>query len=168
MYRAHFMPLCRFVASYVRAPDIAEEIVQEVLWYVWEHRATWDVHRGIRAYLFGAARNRALNELQRSGRAERWGARLATEPEPPGIGLGSVASADASLAARSLPAAVEHAIRGLPEGRRTVLRLRWQHAMSYAEIASVVGSTVKAVEMQLNRTLNALRKTLGAPDRRDA
>ena len=58
-----------------RAPDIAEEIVQEVLWYVWEHRATWDVHSGIRAYLFGAARNRALNELQRSGRAARWAAR---------------------------------------------------------------------------------------------
>ena len=53
------------------------------------------------------------------------------------------------------------AVLALPERRRMVVVLRWRHQMSYAEIASVLGISVKTVEVQMGRALASLRKQLG-------
>ncbi len=38
--------------------------------------------------------------------------------------------------------------------------LRWQHQLSYAEIAHVLAISVKTVEVQMGRALASLRKQL--------
>jgi RNA polymerase sigma-70 factor (ECF subfamily) len=60
-----------------------------------------------------------------------------------------------------LQTAVEAAIARLPERCRLVFVLRWQHHLSYAEIAAALDIAPKTVETQLNRALKALREALG-------
>ena len=52
-------------------------------------------------------------------------------------------------------------MHALPERRRMVVVLRWQHQMSHTEIANVLGISVKTVEVQMGRALASLRKQLG-------
>ena len=48
-------------------------------------------------------------------------------------------------------------LSALPERCRLVMHLRWEEQLSHAEIAEVMGITVKGVERQLARGLHALR-----------
>jgi RNA polymerase sigma-70 factor (ECF subfamily) len=155
LFRAYFSPLSDFCESIVGTSDAAEEIVQDVLWSLWERRVTLEVHESIRAYLFSAVRYRALNDL----RNRRHRATL-LEREAGAFDTAEWSIADRTTEIADLVAHLRRAVAALPAGRRHVLSLRWDHGLSYAEIATVLGSSVKAVENQLNRTLNQLRREL--------
>ena len=61
-----------------------------------------------------------------------------------------------TLATRRVRAAIGH----LPERCRLVMQLRWQEQLSHSDIASVMGISLKGVEIQLARGLRALRERL--------
>jgi RNA polymerase sigma-70 factor (ECF subfamily) len=158
IFRAYYAALCDYATSYVHAPDVAEEIVQTVFLNVWADRARWVPREGARAYLFGAVRNGALNH-RRHARVED---RLL---EPGAIDAGVLRAepplADAELEAREDAGRVRAAVARLPERGRLAVELRWTHGLRHAEIAEVMGISVKGVEHQLARSLAALRRMLG-------
>jgi RNA polymerase sigma-70 factor (ECF subfamily) len=57
--------------------------------------------------------------------------------------------------------AVRRAIDRLPPRARMAVQLRWEGELKYAEIAEVMGISVKGVENQLSRAMEALRRLLG-------
>ena|SRR2546426_946626 len=159
LFRAYYARLCGFVQSYVRSPDLAEELVQTVFLQIWQHRATWEPTAGARAYLFAACRNQALGALKHEGVVARVARRATLE----GIALGAAAARvgpDEEVQASELAALLREAVGRLPERRRIVVILRWQQQMSYAEIAGVLGISVKTVEVQMGRALAFFRRQL--------
>jgi len=160
LFEAYYPPLCDFVHSYLRSAESAEEVVQTVFLRIWEQRATWEPTTGVRAYLFAACRNQALGILKHERVVVRTATRATREELALGMGRGAPAP-DAELHAAELAKALRAAVHALPERRRMVVVLRWQHQMSYAEIASVLGISVKTVEVQMGRALASLRKQLG-------
>lgn len=159
LFREHYAALCQFVDSYVRAPDVAEEIVQGVFLRLWESRESWQPKQGPRAYLFAACRNQALDFI----RHERIVARTAEMATDVDAGLGSAPPrADAALENAELGERLKAVVAQLPERRRLVVVLRWQHQLTNPEIARVMGISVKGVEMQFSRALADLRRQLGS------
>ena len=159
LFQAYYAPLCDFVQSFVHSPDLAEELVQTVFVRIWEHRHTWEPRAGVRAYLFAACRNQALGVLKH----ERVVARVVQHASREGIPLGIAVThvgPDDELHASELADALREAVDRLPERRRHVVILRWQHQMSYAEIAQVLGISVKTVEVQLGRAFAFFRAQL--------
>jgi len=159
LFRAYYVRLCDFVQSYVRSPDVAEELVQTVFLRIWVHRATWDPTIGVRAYLFAACRNRALGALKHERVVERVARRATREALPLGIAAAPMGP-DEGLQASELADLLREAVNRLPERRRVVVILRWQQQMSYAEIARVLGISVKTVEAQMGRALAFFRRHL--------
>lgn len=158
IFRNYAPALAAFVDGYVKSTAIAEEIVQDVFLWIVRNRERWTVKESIRSYLYGAARNRALDYLKHSVVEQRWAVRSQVSNagwEP----MGEI-PIDTQLVIAEQISALRRAIAKLPESRRTTLTLRWNHGLSYAEIAAIIGSSPKAVENQLNRTLNSLRKML--------
>jgi RNA polymerase sigma-70 factor (ECF subfamily) len=157
LFLDHYASLCRFVDSYVRAPDVAEEIVQAVFLRLWEQRRWWDPHGSPRAYLFASCRNQAVDAL----RHEQIVARSIAESGELGIGSSSRPRlADAEIEAADLADKLRAVVAELPERRRLVVVLRWQHQLSNPEIARILGISVKGVEMQFSRALADLRRRL--------
>jgi RNA polymerase sigma-70 factor (ECF subfamily) len=159
LFEAYYAALCDFVQSFLRSPDSAEDVVQTVFLRIWEHRATWQPTSGVRAYLFAACRNRALGALKHDRVVARSAARVTSELVACATGHGGMAP-DEAVQAGELARALRSAVDALPERRRTVVILRWQHQMSYAEIACVLGISVKTVEVHLGRAFAFLRKHL--------
>jgi RNA polymerase sigma-70 factor (ECF subfamily) len=158
LFLAHYDSLCEFVDSYLHAPDMAEEVVQSVFLRIWENRDSWDPRGSARAFLFASCRNHALDLL----RHEQIVARSAEEHADLGLGRWSVARmADADLEAAELADRLRIVVAGLPERRRLVVVLRWQHQLSNGEIARILGISVKGVEIQFSRALADLRRQLG-------
>jgi RNA polymerase sigma-70 factor (ECF subfamily) len=156
LFRAQYAPLCEFAARYLRDDALAEELVQDLFADLWARRHLWQVRDSVRAYLFAAVRNRALNVRKRQAMESDWEAdeasadvrALHADPEP----------ADAALDRAELRTRLDQAIAALPERCRLVMHLRWREQMPYAEIASVMGISVKGVENQLARGLAAIRQ----------
>lgn len=161
LFHAHYDGLCRFVREYVREADVAEELVQDLFVRLWRDRERLQVRGSVRAYLFVAARNAATNHVRRqrfrSLLARRWQAApqdapVAAAPRTP----------EQELLSGEAGAAVRAAIEALPERARLAATLRWEHQLSYAEIADVMEITVKGVENQLGRIAKTLRGALQA------
>lgn len=162
LFDEHFTSLCGFVLSYVRDAAIAEELVQDLFCAVWSRRAEWEPEGRVRYYLLAAARNRALHHLRHRQMAERKAQRwtgAGGADELPAIGEESAAP-DRGVELAELAEACRRAIHALPERRRAVVTLRWQHQMSHAEIARMLGISVKGVEAHLTRALKDLREHL--------
>ena len=65
VYASYYKPLCLFCSSYVSSEE-AEEIVQDLMMYVWEKRELLVEDLSLKSFLFTSVRNRALNSITRS------------------------------------------------------------------------------------------------------
>jgi RNA polymerase sigma-70 factor, ECF subfamily len=163
LFRAHHAPLCAFVSRMVGSRAVAEELVQEVFLYLWEHRATWSAHTSVRTYLFTAARNVTLNHLRREKLAER-----AAQSDDGTIALftRTQLEIEREVALAEFERAVKRAIAQLPPRCGEVYALSREQFLSYAEIGAVLGISTKTVEVHMGRAFKLLRKHL-APYLRD-
>lgn len=164
IFLAHFEALWRFAHGYVRSRAVAEELVQEVFLQLWRDRAKADVRGSLRAWLFAAVRNHALNHVRHERVVARLADRVAAartpDDAPPAMGAAS-SGAEEELEAREVDAVVTRAIAGLPERRRVAMSLRWNQGLSAPEIARVIGTTPEAVRVLLTRARQELAGLLG-------
>jgi RNA polymerase sigma-70 factor, ECF subfamily len=157
LFRTHYPALCGFVVKLVNDPRLAEELVQDLFADLWAKRGAHTVTVSVRAYLFSAARNRALNARKRLLVERRWAERASQSLElhrPPG-------SPAEEMEAAELRQRIRSALATLPERCRMVMHLKWLADLRSREVAEVLGISLKAVEAQLARGRAALEDLLG-------
>jgi RNA polymerase sigma-70 factor (ECF subfamily) len=161
LFKSYYRTLCTFTDGYVRSRDTAEELVQTIFLRLWEKRESWEPVTGIRAYLFAACRNQALDHLKHRRIVDR-ATLAASGMETQEMAATQPVQPDEAMHATELADALRQAVEGLPERRRSVIVLRWQHHLSNLEIARALGISVKGVEAHVTRALAALREQLAA------
>ena len=153
LFRQYYGPLVGLSESILKARAHAEDVVQDVMLEVWRRREALKIDESWRSYLFRATRNRSLNELRR--------ARVIREAEPLVRGEESVgATGPANLVAEEVQAAFARTMAALPEPVREVFAMSRRDGLRYAEIAAVLGISVKTVEARMGRALRELREGL--------
>lgn len=155
VYRSYVAALCELAYSYLRSRDAAEDVVQDLFTWLWASRHEFRPEHGLRAYLFGAVRNRSLNALRDEATASRASATLSHDVDAP------AAVADAELIASDLEAAIHATVEGMPPRCREVFTLLRTQALTYAEVAVILGISPKTVEVHMGRALAILRARLG-------
>lgn len=161
LFREHYSTMVTVVRRIVFAPDVAEELVQDVFFKVWRKREELAEIDTFRTYLIRAARNTALNHLRRQKLEHAHEEREAVKGEPM-----TVEATDDGAAAGELGEAVNRAIDRLPPRCREVFLLSRDTGLTYGEIATELGISIKTVETQMGRALKTLRILL-APFRRE-
>ena len=153
LFRAHYAPLVRHVEGMLRRRDVAEEVVQDVMLELWRRRETLVVDDSLRAYLYRATRNRALNHLRHEAIVRRSEPELTPDADArPG--------ADMALVDEEMGLAVRRAMSELPERCREVFELSRVRGLKYSEIATALGISVKTVEAQMGKALRLMREKL--------
>ena len=153
IFRAHYPTLVGVAERIAGERAVGEEVAQDVMLELWRRRETVAVDDSLRAYLVRAARNRALNHV----RHERMKVRTAPFAAGPSV---TPAEAPSRLAEAEIENAVREAVAALPERCREVFELSRGQGLRYAEIASVLGISVKTVEAQMGKALRVLRERL--------
>ncbi len=150
LYRSSRDDVYAYVASLVRDPAAAEEVTATAFERAYRKRSRFDPRRGEpRAWLFGIARNAALDELRRRGRQ----AELAAEPAD----LASIpAHEGAEASERRL--ALTAALATLEARERELIALKFFAGLSNAEIAAVVGVSESNAGTRLHRAVTKLRE----------
>ena len=154
LFRAYCENLCTFALHQVRSPEVAEDLVHDLFCDLWDRRQRWNPQGPVKAYLYRATYNKALNWLKHRRVTKRWAAQAEREEQPPQEGPEDVRRR------RELEQAMREAVEALPSRRRLVYRMARQQGMSYAEIAAALGISAKTVENQMGRALKLLRERL--------
>lgn len=156
VHRFYHPKIARYMARITDDPGVAEELAQEVLNNIYRARVSFE-----RAYIYRAAKNAALKELERTQRRRilesRWagvrrygdrGERKGRRPAP-----------DPELLMRTREEAVRRAIVRLPEMFRVPLLL-YADGKSYEQIMEITGATEGAVRSRICRGKSILRRRL--------
>ena len=128
---------------------LAEDVSQQVFLSFWNHRNEYDLDKPLTPLLLTMARNAWLNT------AKREDYRKTTELKEDGA-----SGHDRGLERRELETAIEKSLAALDEPLREVFILSRYHEMKYAQIAQMLGVSVKTVEARLSRALQDLQKLL--------
>lgn len=150
-----FQPrLYRFLYLKVRNTAQAEDLVQETFFRFWQARTQLRSESGLEVYLFRIAANLTTDFFRR--------AKLPTTPlATEALTLPSPQTAESSHEYEQLAQTIAAVVASLPEGPRTAFSLSRYEGLSYAEIAEVMGLSVKTVEKHLGKALHVLRERLG-------
>jgi RNA polymerase sigma factor (sigma-70 family) len=151
LYRAARDDVFAYVATLLRDRSVAEDVTAQAFERAFRKSSSYDARRGSeRAWLFGIARNAALDELRKRKRTAELGGDVedvAPQPED-----------EADRALRRV--AVRKALAALPPRDRELIALKFHAGLDNAELAAVLGVSVSNAGTRLHRALTQLREIL--------
>lgn len=149
LYRSSRDDVYAYAAGLLRDRAAAEDVTAAAFERAYRKRSRFDASRGsARAWLFGIARNAALDELRRRGRQ----AALDTDP----VDTASLAATDDGPG--ELRLLLEQALAKLGPRERELIALKFFAGLSNAEIARVIGTSASNAGTRLHRTMDKLRE----------
>lgn len=151
--------LKEYASRMLESPDAAEDSVQDVFVWLWEHRATVKVQGTLRAYLFGSVRNHVISVLRRAGLEMRCTTEFLQTGTPVAMGNHALRP-DARIERQELAQALNKALNQLSPRVRQVALLRWRDQLSRSEIAMIMGVALPTINNQLTVAARTLRGLL--------
>ena len=149
LYRSSRDDVYAYVATLLRDRFAAEDVTALAFERAYRRRGSFKPARGsARAWLFGIARNAALDELRRRGRS----ASLESDVAAPETSVGDEAE-------HGLRRAVVRAgLEALTPRERELVALKFFAGLTNAELAAVIGTTETNAGTRLHRVLDKLRE----------
>jgi RNA polymerase sigma-70 factor (ECF subfamily) len=150
LYRNTFPRVYAYVASLLRDRSAAEDVTALAFERAYRKRERFSARRGSpEAWVFGIARNAALDELRKRKR------RATLESEPADVwSPGPDEEAERAFRREEVRAA----LASLDPRDRDLVALKFAGGLSNAEIARVLGISETNVGSRLHRTVEKLRK----------
>jgi RNA polymerase sigma factor (sigma-70 family) len=154
LYRAARDDVYAYVATLLRDRAAAEDVTAQAFERAYRRRGSFDARKGVeRAWLFGIARNAALDELRRRKRR----ATLEGDPADP-----AAVAPDDAVDAALRRTAVRAALATLAARDREVIALKFHGGLDNAEIAAVLGVSPSNAGTLLHRAMTKLREAIDA------
>jgi RNA polymerase sigma-70 factor, ECF subfamily len=143
------VPLLRYLSGFPLALQDSEDVIQEAFLSLFQQLQRGKSHQNVRGWLFRAAHNLALKKHQRSrNQIEKTGSLIAVEE----LVIDPALNPEDQLAFSQTQNRLMSVVRALPEQHRWCLYLRAE-GLRYREIAEVVGMSLGAVSISLERSL---------------
>jgi RNA polymerase sigma-70 factor (ECF subfamily) len=147
IYESHYSSLCRIAYRIIRENDSAREVVQEVFIEIWK-KQNWNELNSVKAYLYKAVYNRSLKVL--SKRKSFVSIDRIKEPYV----------TESKSEQQELEVLISRAINKLPDRCKEIFILSREDEMTYSQIATHLGISIKSVENQMGIALRKLRESL--------
>jgi RNA polymerase sigma-70 factor (ECF subfamily) len=158
VYSEHGPGIRRFLQGLLSDRAAADDALQETFARAFRRMDTLQDPERIAPWLFGIARNVAL-ETRKARR--RIGRLLDPEAEPREDQEGSDGrTPEAELLGREVAGVAVRALDRLSPDRRAVLMLRVDHGLAYDDIAGLMGWTLGKVKIEIHRAREVLREEI--------
>jgi RNA polymerase sigma-70 factor (ECF subfamily) len=145
--------LYRYALRFVKDAETAEDVVQDVMYKLWQKRHEVDEIENLEAWLMVITRNRALDILRKvkDNQVNIDEAYSISDREP---------IPDKQMEGADLMKQLNSCLDQLPEKQRTVFHLREIEQMSYEEITVMTGFNLDDVKVSLFRARKHLQRML--------
>jgi len=157
MFDLFYKPLCYCAVRYAQSMPVAEEIVSDVMFKIWQNRHDGYRPETFRDYLFTATRNTALNYVKREQSRKKyidsWADDLRNE-------LIEETPLD-TLIAKETQSELDSLINTLPEQCRKAFMMSRMEDMTYDEIATQLNISQNTVKYHIKTALQKLQAGVG-------
>ena len=151
LYREHAAPLARFFWRSTRNEHLSRELVQETFLKVHRYRESYKPLASFKTYLYTIARSTLIDNWKKTQASRSVELEEARVPDPAPAG-----NPERVAAGREVMKKVRAAMEKLPERQRTALLLVRFEGLSYADAATTIGVSEKALKSLLNRARKQL------------
>lgn len=158
LYEVYYYRLFCVARQYLRDDFIAETIVSDVFFHIWENHRVLDVKVSFNAYLIRMVRNFSLNYLQKNY-VEREVSLNDIDSSSPLL-FSSDDYPLGRLLENEVMAKVHSEIKLLPEATREVFILSRFQELKHEEVANRLGISVNTVKYHIKQALSILRVRL--------
>lgn len=155
VFREFYAPLCVHARRYLIDPDVAEEVVQDMFFKMWERRDSMVINTSLVAYLFKSVTNHALNHIKYQTHARKYQEYVGFRVDD----HRSVSAHDALVHA-DLEKQLIGLVKSMPEKRRKIFEMSRLEGLKYNDIAEKLGISIKTVEVQMSKALEFMREKL--------
>lgn len=152
LFRRYYPILCAYTARFVNLED-AEEIVQDVMLWLWENREMQTFNTSFSQYLFKAVYHRAMNQIIRNKSQLRADTLFYEQT------LEMLKDTD-FYQIEELQKRIRDAVQSLPDSYRETFVMHRFKNQSYKEIAEVLQVSTKTVDYRIQQALKLLRMEL--------
>lgn len=153
IYLRYWKPLYFIALKKVRIKEVAEELVQNVIVGLWNKRQTHDI-RCLQTYLYSAIRYQVINYLDSKIIRDKHTSNACADMSH------EAAMCDSTALTNELTAAIDRAIKKLPDKTQVILRLSRFENYSTRKISEVMHISEKSVEYHISRSLKLMRTYL--------
>ena len=162
VYTTYFPRLVRFSQAYIFSRHEAENVVQDVFLYLWEHPELCASLISVQAFLFTMTKNRCVDFLRKQIKTSACSEQISDFQEKEWeLNLYSLQRLDESrLSAEELESALRRAIDSLPERCRQVFVMSRLEGMRHREIAERLDISTNTVERHIQIAMRKLREDL--------
>ena len=154
LFKEYFKSLYAYAFTILKNEAIAEEIVQNVFYKVWEKKITHTIQISLKAYLYKAVYHESLNYLKHQKIKARYHSHVMHEQK------NNSEPAAKRILVKELEERLRDALNALPQQCRTIFQMSRFDGLKYQEIAEQLGISVKTVENQMGKALKQLRVKL--------
>ena len=141
LYDRHSDALYRFIKARIGDPFEAADVMQEVFIEIWRAAARFEARASPRTWIFGIARNKAVDRIRRSSRLVLAEPDATLPDEAPGPEFVAEAASDAER--------VRACVGRLSANHRSAVHLAFYRELSYGEIAEIEGVPVGTVKTRI-------------------
>ncbi len=156
IYNRYYNRVYLIALQFLKSPELAEEIVQDVFLKLWEKRETIDSDRPVEAWLYTVTKNRVINQFKKIARHQ---ATMAPYKVAADVADAQPA-ADAKVINREIEQLLQEAINHLPEKQKEVYRLAREEGFSRKEIAEHMQISALTVKTHMSRAIVGVKSFL--------
>jgi len=153
LFKTYYKSLCACSYKIVKDVTIAEEVVQDVFFKIWERRSSLSFNENIERYLYKAVQNESIDVYRKTSFENNFKNQLKQDP------FCKETHYD-TLSTKELANKLQNAINKLPDKSKEVFLLSRYASLSYKEISEKIGITTKGVEFHIIKALKILRVEL--------
>lgn len=150
LYKLYYADLTVFAQGYVYQQDIAEDLVQETIYQLWETASSQRITKSIKSYLYTSIRNKCLNYLRHLKVEDKY-----RKKEVDAIQFSGVYE---MVDDEELIEKIKLAIEDLPEKCRLTFKMFVLQDMKYKEIAEELNLSINTVKDHMKRAYRFLRE----------
>lgn len=155
LYNDYKDELTQFIARFVKLPQIAEDISQEVFIKIWQNHTRLREVDSFKAYLFTAARNHTLNILKRIAKEDSAKAEIIRHIQ--GVRINNK---EDDLISGEYQAYLRKVLSSLPLQTQQVFQLCRTEQKGYEEVAALLGISRNTVKKHMVRSMKTFRQAL--------
>jgi len=154
LYNRFYKKLCSFSYKYVRDYNVAEEIVQTLIFRLWDKKETLQLNGHLQPYLFRSVYNNSLEFIRRRKNAPQFNQYDALSERD------SLVEFDNIIEYVELGKKITIIKEQLPSQTREIFEMNRSKGLKYVQIAEKLDVSTKTVEYHMSKALKHFKDNL--------
>ncbi len=151
LFKKYYSQLCLYAVKYVNNNTIAEEIVQDVFFKIWEKRSSLNIKISVKSYIYMSVRNKCLQYLKHQKIEQSYNKYIDNQAK-----INTEMPCENIIYEETLDIFNE-VLNTLPTHCAQIFILSRFNGLKYSEIANRLSISVKTVEANISKALKLFR-----------